>query len=59
MAKFQFNGDWEFPIKLDAFEGYLDNGKDLLIRFEDGFSDNPDPNLEQLNTLRYLMAHVS
>lgn len=57
MAKFQFNGDWEFPIKLDAFEGYLDNGKDLLIRFEDDFSDNPDPNLEQLNTFNYIIEN--
>lgn len=64
---FVFNGDWSYEIELPAFAGFQErrgpytaksselpaNGL-VIIDFEDDLSDNPDPYVEQLNTLDFI-----
>jgi hypothetical protein len=50
---FKFNGNWEYDIELPSMSGFRDGGLFKLI-FEDDLSDNPDPYVEQLNTLDYI-----
>ncbi|MCS3799025.1 hypothetical protein [Niastella sp. OAS944] len=64
---FVFNGDWSFEIVLHAFAGFQErrgpytaksselpaNGL-VIIEFEDDLTDNPDPYVEQLNTLDFI-----
>src|ERR1044072_2105676 len=64
---FVFNGDWSFEIVLHAFAGFQErrgpytaksselpaNGL-VIIEFEDDLADNPDPYVEQLNTLDFI-----
>jgi hypothetical protein len=64
---FKLNGDWSYEIELPAFFGFQErrgpyasissempaNGL-VTIEFEDDLSDNPDPYVEQLNTLDFI-----
>jgi hypothetical protein len=69
MSKFQFNGNWETPIKLEAFRGYVNSPESygtllptdtepiITIIFENLFSEEPDPLPEQLAALDYLIEN--
>ncbi|OQP46822.1 hypothetical protein A4H97_04675 [Niastella yeongjuensis] len=64
---FELNGDWSYEIELPAFAGFQERrgpyasisselpAKGVVtIRFEDDLTDNPDPYVEQLNTLDFI-----
>ncbi|WP_090106765.1 ankyrin repeat domain-containing protein [Chitinophaga sp. CF118] len=65
---FELNGDWSYEIELSAFAGFQErrgpyasisselptNGV-VTIEFEDDLTDNPDPYVEQLNTLDFII----
>lgn len=70
MSNFNFNGDWEYDIQLEALEGFQSrNGsytsKDsnspsngiIKLIIEDELSDNPDPTPEQLKTINFILEH--
>ena len=69
MTKFQFNGDWEFRLKLDAFKGYVNSAESygtqlpensepyVTIKIQNEFSEDADPSPEQLAAIDYLIEN--
>ena len=70
MTLFIFNGEWEFPLHLQAFEGFRDasgvyaslhdtnisNGW-IRVGILDDTSEDPDPLPEQIAAINYLIEH--
>jgi hypothetical protein len=62
---FNFTGDWEFILELPELVAYFsetstsshDPIKKIRVEIQDDLSENPDPNLEQLNTLQYILEN--
>jgi hypothetical protein len=68
--KFQFNGDWETTLGLDALKGFqsrkgwygsIDSDKksDGVVRIviSDELNDDPDPAPEQINAINYILEN--
>ena len=70
MTPFEFNGNWEFEVQIEAIKGFqsrkgsytsrdTDSPSDgtISITIEDELSDNPDPTKEQLNTIQFIIEN--
>jgi hypothetical protein len=64
---FEFDGNWEYKIELPQLAGFqerkgsytsisfdLPNQGSFNLEFEDDISDNPEPTVDQFNTLDYI-----
>jgi hypothetical protein len=68
--EFEFNGDWEYQIYLPKLAGFQErngtytsisssepNSGLFTLEFEDDLSENSDPYIEQLNTLKFIFEN--
>ncbi|MEH0154766.1 hypothetical protein V6R21_11545 [Limibacter armeniacum] len=52
MEKFTFVGDWEFKLKLDLL-----SSDQIDCRINDVKDENPNPEIEQINSVNYLISN--